>query len=191
MTLTIRRAQGGVDLDQLLALRHDAERWLRSRGVQQWTEDYAQHARGVLMEAVSQGSAWIVNDDHGYAVATVTIAGPDKDFWQPADDPDDALYVYKMITARTISGRGVGDLMLNFAGQLAIMAGKSWLRLDCRRDNHGLHRYYLDRGFQHVRTVWPPPRRTMSGALFQRPAEMTTDPHTTVSLVTSPDDAMA
>jgi len=41
-------------------------------------------------------------------------------------------------------------------------------QLDAWRDNEGLHAYYRDRGFTHLRTVEAEGRR--SGALFQRPA---------------------
>lgn len=69
----------------------------------------------------------------------------------------------------------LGDAILNWASLRAAAAGKKWIRLDTRRDNTGLHRYYLRRGFEHVRTVFPPRWRTESGALFQRPAGSVTE----------------
>jgi ribosomal protein S18 acetylase RimI-like enzyme len=174
MRYTIRPATT-ADLDKLMALRSEAETWLREAGIQQWTEDYAEHGHRVLREAVDRGVTWLITAPDGSTAGTVTLNGPDRDFWQPTDTPDDALYVYKMIVARGHGGRGLGDAILNWASHRAEDAGRSWVRLDCRRDNDRLHAYYKARGFEHVRTVWPPPRPTNSGALFQRPTGTTVD----------------
>ncbi len=168
MKHNIRKAGGEHDIATLLDLRVEAESWLREAGIAQWTEDYADYAQRVLQGSVMERVAWIIDTFDGVPAGTVTLNGPDRDFWTPDDNPDDALYVMKMIVRREHSGQGLGDAILNWAGHQAKLAGRTWLRLDCRRDNQALHRYYLHRGFEHVRTVWPPPRRTESGALFQR-----------------------
>lgn len=58
--------------------------------------------------------------------------------------------------------------MLAWAARRATRAGKPLLRLDAWKSNPGLHRYYLSQGFQLVRVVDLPHRR--SGALFERPS---------------------
>lgn len=157
------------DLEAIIGLRAEAERWLEAAGIRQWTEDYSDYARGVLRTAVKEGTAWVIQDRHA-VLATVSLTGADLDFWTDADDPDSGLYLGKMIVARSHAGHYLGGAIMNWASRRAVGAGKQWLRLDCRRDNDRLHAYYLAHGFVHVRTVFPPPRRTQSGALFQRPA---------------------
>jgi len=174
MRYTIRPATS-ADLDTLMQLRSEAEAWLRQAGIQQWTEDYAEHGHRVLRDAVERGVTWLITTTEGEPVGTVTLNGPDHDFWRDEDKPDDAVYVYKMIVARGHDGRGLGDAILNWSGHKAVEAGRSWVRLDCRRDNYRLHGYYKARAFEHVRTVSPPPRPTNSGALFQRGAGVTAD----------------
>ncbi len=162
------------DLDAIVNLRTEAEDWLRKSGIRQWTADYDQYARGVLAASVKSGQAWVV-EDQGRVVATVSLNGPDADFWDPEDDLDSALYLGKMIVARDHAGIRLGDAIMNWASMRAAVAGRKWIRLDTRRDNLQLQRYYLNRGFDHVRTVFPPRRRTESGALFQRPAGSLTE----------------
>lgn len=174
MRYTIRRATS-ADLDTLMGLRAEAEAWLRAAGIQQWTDDYAEHGHRILRESIKRGVAWLITAPDGSPAGTVTLNGPDRDFWQPDDAPDDALYVYKMIVARGHDGQGLGDAILNWVSHRTAEAGQSWIRLDCRRDNYRLHAYYKARGFEHVRTVWPPPRPTNSGALFQRRAGTTVE----------------
>lgn len=168
MTYTIRRA-GPDDLGALLALRKEAEQWLAANNIRQWTADYDDYARGVLADFVDAGAAWVVTDN-GDIVATVSINGPDPDFWGWAEDQADAVYLSKMIVRRDHAGRGLGDAIMNWASAYAVKSGMKWVRIDVRRDNVRLHRYYLARGFSHVRVYHAPGRRTESGWLAQRPA---------------------
>lgn len=176
----IRPARDG-DVDRMLHLRRERAEWLASRDIVQWTDEHADYAEGAMREFAASGAAWVVEDD-ALVVATVSLNGPDLDLWSNDLSPDDALYLGKMVTARSHAGQGIGAAMMNWAGRKAERAGKRWLRLDCRRDNVGLHDYYKGHGFGHLRTVVPDPARriamgvapTQSGALFQRPATMTT-----------------
>jgi len=76
------------------------------------------------------------------------------------------MYLHRLIVRRKYSGLGadVIDWACKRAGEL----GNDWVRIDVWTDNTGLHRYYEQQGFRHVRTLdltdYP------SGALFQRKA---------------------
>lgn len=167
MTLTIRRAQAS-DLDAALTLVMDAVQWLHQQGSDQWQYPVERH-RLALTRTTARGEVWIVTDDPHTAVATITLNGyADPEFWTPADDPADALYVHRMAVARTASGHGLGSALLDWAARQAVNAGKKWLRLDAWAENRALHDYYRRCGFHHVRTLHLDHRG--SGALFQRPA---------------------
>lgn len=178
----IRRACD-QDLDAVLGLRREAEQWLAAKEIVQWTPDYDEYAVGVLTRWIASGAAWVV-EDGGDIVATASLnAEPDLDFWGWAESEflADGLYLGKMIVRRDHAGLQLGDAIMDWAGSRALAAGRHQLRLDCRRDNDLLHRYYLDRGFRWLRTVVPvPPRVTESGWLAQRGARVTTRPRNTV-----------
>jgi GNAT superfamily N-acetyltransferase len=167
MTLTIRRATS-ADIDAVLALVIQAAQWLADRGSDQWQYTEERH-RLSIARTTARGEVWIVKDPNGTAVATITINGyADPEFWSTADDPADALYVHRMAVTRTARGREIGSALLDWASRQAVDAGKKWLRLDAWACNTALHDYYLQRGFQNVRTLHLAHRG--SGALFQRPA---------------------
>ncbi|MBB6001347.1 ribosomal protein S18 acetylase RimI-like enzyme [Streptomonospora salina] len=168
MTLPIRVA-GPEDLDALIGLRIESETWLHAAGIQQWTN----RERGIrnLREGVDAGVTYVVGND-SVVVATLTLNGPDPDFWTAEDDPESALYLYKLMITGTHRGTGLGDKLMDWACAQAEERGKQWLRLDCWRDNLALQDYYQRRGFDHVRTVEVEGRG--SGALFQRPAALRT-----------------
>jgi ribosomal protein S18 acetylase RimI-like enzyme len=167
MTLTIRRATP-ADIDAVLGLVTDAARWLAERGSDQWQYPTERH-RLAIERATARGEVWVVYDDTGAIIATVTLnAYADPEFWTPDDDPADAFYVHRMAVARTASGQEVGSALLDWAGRQSVDAGKKWLRLDAWANNTALQDYYRQRSFQSVRLLSFGHRG--SGALFQRSA---------------------
>lgn len=163
-------------------MRLEAERWLRATGSDQWSRT----ERGLrdLTAGVEAGRAYVVSaGPSGILLGTVTLGGPDLDFWADADEPETALYFYKLIVFRGASGLGIGDALIDWAGAQAEAAGKALLRCDCWRTNYRLHDYYRARGFRHVRTVVVPNRG--SGTLFERPAARRSAPPGTPELHTA------
>ena len=158
----------------MISLRTEAEQWLREQDVAQWTSDYFDYARSVMTASVDAGVAWVV-EAGDEVVATASLSPKaDMDFWDDADEPESALYLAKMIVTRAHAGRGLGSSILDWSSRRAHSLDKRWVRIDVRRDNVRLHAYYLRHGFQHVRTVKPEHRRTESGWLAQRRAELQT-----------------
>jgi GNAT superfamily N-acetyltransferase len=150
------------DLEAILMLRLEAGDWLRERGTDQWQDP----PRSAWVESIADGNAWL-GVDGGQVVATITVDEyADPELWTAGDRPRDALYVHRMIVARQAAGRELGSALLAHAEHLAAEAGKRLLRLDAWSSNTDLHRYYLDRGWTHVRTLELPHRG--SGALFER-----------------------
>ncbi|MGI5269875.1 GNAT family N-acetyltransferase [Nonomuraea sp. CA-218870] len=172
--LTLRRAEPG-DLRGVLDLLADTAGWLHSRGVRQWPREGFGPDR--IVPLIEQRVLFLLQDElraldpdgRGAPVATIALdRHADPEFWTAADDPGAALYVHKLAVARSWSGSGLGDALLDWAGATAYGSGLPWLRLDCAKRNEVLQRYYRRRGFRHVRTVDLPHRA--SGALFQRRA---------------------
>ncbi|MGI5122822.1 GNAT family N-acetyltransferase [Marinactinospora thermotolerans] len=163
MSLHIRTATDD-DLEAVVGLRIAAEERLHAAGIDQWHD----RERGIrnLREGIHDGVTSVVTTPAGEVVATVTLAGPDPDWWHEEDDPESALYLYKLMINDDWRGTGLGDEILDWACQQAQDRGKSSVRLDCWRTNVALQKYYKDRGFRHLRTETAPGRG--SGALFER-----------------------
>lgn len=113
---------------------------------------------------------WLVRYTRAHdAIATITLdERADPELWQQRDDPTGALYAHRMVVMRAEAGKGLGSSMLDWASRRAAMVGKKWLRLDVWATNSKLQDYYVNEGFENVRTLRFAHRG--SGALFQRPA---------------------
>jgi GNAT superfamily N-acetyltransferase len=164
--LTLHRAKSREDIDIVAAMWTRSAAWLRNKGSDQWQYPVKVHN---IEAAVAVGACWLVYRD-GEAIGTITLdTNGEPQYWLPEDEPDDALYVHRMVVEQSSRGEEIGSALLDWAGKRAEAMGRHWLRLDAWRSNEALHRYYEDRGFQLVRTVSDP---SGSGACFQRPASL-------------------
>lgn len=168
MTTYQVRVAGDQDIDAVVALRRHAEDWLRDAGIEQWTK--SEYGARVIQGWIGAGSTFVISTDDGEIIGSLSLDAGDPDFWTDDELKAPALYLYKFIIRSDHRGNGLGDVLLDWACWRTELAGYLWLRLDCWRDNTGLHRYYLDRGFQYLTTRTHPVRK--SGALFERPAEL-------------------
>jgi predicted N-acetyltransferase YhbS len=157
------------DLPVILAMRTEASEWLAKRGINQWAVAWpnpeAQSDR--ILSSIRAGETWMIRTDDGETAATVALDSfSDPQLWTPEEQAEPAMYLHRLIVRRKFAG--LGDDVIDWACDRAGQLGNRWVRIDVWTDNTGLHRYYENRGFKHVRTLnladYP------SGALFQRPA---------------------
>lgn len=156
------------DVPALMSLRTEAERWLGTKGTDQWSDpETGGKAITKWRTSIDEGRAWVVVAGDGEVLATVSRGPVDRDFWTDDDHPESALYLYKLIVGRQAAGRQLGARLVDWTSNLAALEGRDWVRIDTWRTNGGLHAYYERLGFTHVRTESPSHRR--SGWLAQRP----------------------
>jgi GNAT superfamily N-acetyltransferase len=154
------------DLDDVVGLLNGAAEWLRSASDSgQWNRGFtADRIQGIMAQAAG---VWVVRDEHGAPVATMTLSpDADPDFWTAGEAANPALYLSKL--ARDHShprSKGLGALMLRWALDYAASVSCPVMRLDAWRTNTALQAYYARQGWRYVRTVEAPGRN--SGALFE------------------------
>ncbi|GAA3759555.1 GNAT superfamily N-acetyltransferase [Spinactinospora alkalitolerans] len=166
MTPTWRIDEAGEgDLPEVVTLLNEVAQRLRNRGIEQWALGWMTDAR--IRPAIMRGEVFVVRAAKGRIVATVLLTDvADADFWTPEEQQTKALYVAKL--ARSDDHPGVGSWLLRWGVDYAARKGYSAVRLDAWATNEGLHQYYRDRGWTHLRTMRVPGRR--SGALFEHEA---------------------
>jgi len=146
--LEIVRAGGG-DLDVVLAILDGAAEWLVSKGVVgPWRP--GSFSRQAFAIQLDRGEVYVAKLGEETA-GTITLQWSDELFWPGA--PSDALYVHKMAVHPVYHGREFGIQMLEWAGRMAKIAGKKFVRLDCLATNMKIREYYEKAGFIHVNDV--------------------------------------
>ena len=135
----------------VVAILEDAQRWLRSRDIQQWIEPFD---RARIEPKIAAGEFFIARLGH-YPVAVVRLLRADQFFWETPlrrgrwrgapegkGDDGDALYIHSLAVRRDYSGRGLGHQLLEWAATEARRLGRHYLRLDCSAGNPPLCSYY-------------------------------------------------
>ena len=144
-TFSFRQATE-ADVPRILEIISHRIEWLGKKGIDQWTgEDnylayytpdyFAQHARmGEIFLAVC----------HGTTAACITIVKSDTPRW--TDDGTRAYYLHNL--ASDMRSPGAGRALLSFCGAKAVRDGMEALRLDSKKGNEDLSRYYETSGFK-------------------------------------------
>jgi GNAT superfamily N-acetyltransferase len=149
---------GCSDLAAVMELIDEAKLWLPRKFTDQWSKDWAdQHGRkrgDRVQDSVLQGATWLVTvtyRDYHYVVATVTIE-PNANplVWdRPGDLNDPAVYLSRLVVARSFAGLKIGTALLNWACHHAQHRYHANLvRIDVWTKNFALHNYYRAQGFR-------------------------------------------
>ncbi len=135
-----------LDAAAIVALRDALARWQQSVGIDQWQPGEIDSA--TVRDQIAAGQWWVLRDD-GALNATVRVLDDDPDIWDDlvSVGAGDALYVHGLMVRRLHRGRGLGDVLLEWAEARARENGRAYLRLDTAATNGFLRGYYRDRGF--------------------------------------------
>jgi len=153
-----------ADAATLLALREEAARWLRSRGVDQWAP--GEFPASWLEVTTSGPGVYLLR--HGSDVAgTVTIAWHDPLVWD--DDLVVAGYIANLIVARVFARQGLGRRLLQWAEDRIVESGRGLVRLDCPAENLALRAQFESAGYYPVEVRQVPDRTgTRLAALYEK-----------------------
>jgi ribosomal protein S18 acetylase RimI-like enzyme len=168
-----------TDMAAILTLLDEASAWLRTKDTDQWAQPWpslsARNRR--IFNGLCAGRTWLVVDDRNAAVATVTSRryGNHK-LWSREELREPAVYLSRLIVARRHAGMGIGEALIDWAGERAQRYWNAqWVRIDVWTSNIALRNYYEKRGFRYYgelrfRADTPDEERYPSGALYQKPA---------------------
>ncbi|MFJ5799739.1 GNAT family N-acetyltransferase [Streptomyces decoyicus] len=147
--MRVTPAQPG-DVAKLLAFREEAAAWLTQLGSDQWQRPYPADR---LLATIRSGTVFMVLDGDATAATITLTPEAEEGLWTEEELGEPSMFVNKLTVARTHAGQNLGGRLLDWAGDRAYRAGAKWLRLDAWTTNGALQRYYLQQGFEHVRTV--------------------------------------
>ncbi|MFE9338603.1 GNAT family N-acetyltransferase [Streptomyces sp. NPDC007063] len=138
------------DLSRLLNFREEAAEWISALGSDQWSRPYPADR---LLATIGSGTVFMLREGDR-TVGTITLTPEaEEGLWSARELDEPSMFVNKLTVSRKYAGQNLGGRLLDWAGDRAYRAGAKWLRLDAWTTNERLQQYYLDQGFDHVRTV--------------------------------------
>src|SRR6266700_1016829 len=142
-TYDLRLATLG-DVPAITGLIDRAAQWLRTKDTDQWARPWPDRdARDKrVTQGVTRGDTWML-ETSGAPAGTVTYRKEGNEIlWRPGELSEPAVYVSRLIIDRAFSGRGIGGILIDWAG---LRGASEWqassIRIDVWTDNHGLHAY--------------------------------------------------
>jgi GNAT superfamily N-acetyltransferase len=145
--MTVRPAQES-DIEAILTIWAEADEWMRQRGIEPGAPPMP--LRNIVSNRIQDDACYVVRKDGppSKVVGTITLEWADDGVWSDRS-PDDACYVHGLATERASAGQGIGVALLRWAEDMALAAGKSYVRLDCNATNPALRAYYEHAGLTH------------------------------------------
>jgi GNAT superfamily N-acetyltransferase len=126
------------------ALLLEAAEWLSERGLEMWLKHEISIER--VTPDVEMGRFLVARMDE-VPVGVMKYQTSDALFW-PNIAPNSSAFIHRLAVARSWSGRGISNALIDHAAELARRDGREWLRLDCSSDRAQLRSFYERAGFR-------------------------------------------
>jgi GNAT superfamily N-acetyltransferase len=161
------------DVRAIIGLIDKSADWLRTKGTDQWARPWPnEKARDDrIVRGIRANRTWMI-ENKGTLVGTITYRREgNKKLWTLDERREPSVYISRLIVSRRHAGRGVGAALIDWAGRRGIKEWNAgWIRVDVWTINYGLHNFYKNQGFTHLRTCsFKDPWDYPSAALFQKP----------------------
>ncbi len=139
---TVTRASEAA-VPTLVALYEEAAAWLTARGLRQWVP--GTYTSDEMVAGMRAGYEMYLIRRADEPVGKLTLQWDDPEMW--GEQPPDAGYIHGLCVTRAVAGAGLGEALLDWAGERVAAQGRTWLRLDCMKRNPALRAYYERQGF--------------------------------------------
>jgi GNAT superfamily N-acetyltransferase len=149
-------------LEQVVAIIHQNSKWLKSKGINQWSESFPV-AR--LEAELSKGELFVVLDQSRKIIGTLSLSKVRPEHWPDSKDRP-AIYLSRLAILREYAGLNLGVRIIGRAREYSRQQNVDLLRLKCDKTNPFLSKFYLRCGFKCVGEYYFSPWR-MTFSLFE------------------------
>lgn len=132
------------DLDDIFALYESRVEWMNRKGIVQWNKNNYLEVFPLeyYKECAENNQLYVMKDtETSTTVGAVVLLESDKGW----DDNSNSLYIHNLVTSEAYPG--VGRDIISESEFVAVIKGKSSVRLDCDKDNAFLRDYYTSLGY--------------------------------------------
>jgi len=161
VNISVERAGIG-DLAAVTAILCEASAWAEAHHGELWTA--ADIAAARVRADIERHEFFLARCD-GVAAATIRYQLADDEFW-PEAAVGDAAYVHRLAVRRAFAGRGIAQIMLDWAAERARSQGLPRLRLDADLSRPRLRAFYERCGFRAHSEAYVGPYHVMR---YERP----------------------
>jgi|ERR1700756_5182772 len=135
------------DLEIILGIYRDAVKYQKEKGYNLWPE----FEKSLIEKEIQEQRHYkIIQNDKIACVFSILYNDPI--IWKEKDK-DPAIYLHRIATNINFKGKGMMQLITDWAYKHAAQHNKKHIRMDTWSDNENLKSYYLNFGFIHMGQV--------------------------------------
>ena len=156
--MEIRKARK-TDIDPLMALFDEARQTIAALGIDQWQNGYPNPV--VTSEDIGLERAHIVEQNGTICGTFVTVDNGEPTYdvivdghWLSGDGYKHYLALHRVAVAVAMRGKGVSDMMVDYAVKKAREGGFTSLRIDTHKGNVVMRRMLEHHGFTPCGTIF-------------------------------------
>jgi len=145
------------DVDRIMAIIGDAQRFLNEQGVDQWQNGYP--TREIYEADIEKGACHVVTVDGKVAGVISVFFAPEESYgivydgnWLTSDTP--YAVFHRAAVGNNYRGMGIASQMLSCAENIALERGLKSMRGDTHRDNKAMRALLEKSGFAHCGTIY-------------------------------------
>ena len=134
-------------LDEFVELMRANARWLKNRGLNQWSELLGPMGPAVIRSRFEEGQVFIAYKDDK-AVGGIAVAEFNHRWGR--EDEATAYWVHNIVRHPDSPARGLGAAILHWAEGRAMSSGKKFVRMEVFAASKGLVRYYENHQYKEI-----------------------------------------
>lgn len=138
------------EIEYVFNLINERIHWMDKMGINQWNKiDYWKYyPASYFYIACSEKRLYILMDKELNRIVAVGVLSEKDNRW---NDDKQGIYLHNFVTA--IDVKNIGSKFLEYCEEYAISLGKSYMRLDCKKTNDKLNKYYEMHGYVYKESV--------------------------------------
>ena len=146
----IFRPARGEELTYVFSLINERIHWMDKMGINQWNKiDYWKYyPASYFYIACSEKRLYILMDEELNRIVAVGVLSEKDNRWK---DDKQGIYLHNFVTA--IDVKNIGSKFLEYCEEYATSLCKNYMRLDCKKSNEKLNKYYEMHGYVYVEEV--------------------------------------
>ena len=151
------RLAASSDVDRIMEIIEDAQRFLKESGVDQWQNGYP--TREIYETDIEKGCCHVFTVE-GAVAGVISVFFENEESYKLVYDGEwltgDAQHAlfHRAAVGKEYRGMGIAGQMLSYAENLALDNGFKSLRGDTHRDNKAMRGLLEKRGFVHCGTIY-------------------------------------
>ncbi len=143
------------DVERIMEIVADAQRWFASQGIDQWQDGYPTDE--IFRRDIEHGECYVVREGEDIiAVGVISFRGePTYATIYDGAWLNDAPYVvvHRIAVRSRYRGSAIAGRILAFAEKLSSERGVTQFRIDTHRDNRAMLRVVAKFGFKHCGSI--------------------------------------